>query len=216
MMVRFLLLTLFLLIPQTAKADYYLWEDPKSHFTLTFPDTWKRTSNQNVDDIITVVGPSTNGYPKCVVKTRDDKRYVIFPPSYGRSIQKEAVSTPFWQTYLGEYQDYNLSKVVDDAGLGRWHASYALAGYTDNDGTVFEKRGSIMFASLYYDTMFIVECSALEHAFNDWYFPFMGIIKSVDFKKTYNEIPTGHYRNFLKKAEKLFWFQGKPDGIIQF
>lgn len=217
MMVRiFFLLSLFVLFPQVAKADYFLWEDPKSHLTITFPDTWKIASNQNANDILTIRGPDTRGMPKCVVKTRTDKRYVIFPPQYGRSIQQEAVSKKFWDVYLKEYQDYNLAKVVDDAGLGRWHASYALAGYTDYDGTVFEKRRAIMFASLYYDTMYILECSALENSYEDWYFPFMSIVKSVDFRKLYNEIPSGHYRDFITKLEKYFWVQGKPDGITSY
>ncbi len=212
-MLRTLLFSALLLFPAAAKADYFLWEDPVSHLTITFPDTWKTAHNQKPDDILTILGPSEHGFPKCVVKTRDDKRYVIFPPQYGRSIQNEAVSSGFWKTYLDEYQDYNLAKVVDDAGLGRWHASYALAGYTDYDGRVFEKRRSIMFASLYYDTMYILECSALEHAYEDWYFPFMSIVKSVDFRKMYNEVPSGHYRNFMKKAERYFWVQGRPDGV---
>ena len=196
-----------------AKADYFLWEDPATHLTITFPDTWKVTHNQDANDIFTVNGPDTNGYPKCVVKARDDKRYVIFPPRYGRSIQHDALSKPFWEAYLGDYQDYMITDTFDDAGMGRWHASYAQASYTNYDGSVYENRGAIMFASLYYDTMYIVECSAVSHAYERWYPAFTDIIKSIDFQQTYNESPVGHYRNFLTDAERYFWVQAEPHAV---
>lgn len=213
-MVRSLLISaLILLCPMTAKADYYVWQDPASGLSMSFPDTWKTVGDIDKADVITIVGPSdNNANPRCVVKVKDDKRFVIFPVQYGPDVQKEAVSRPFWEMYLGEYSDYTLNEVYNDSGLGRWHASYALAGYMKQDGTVLERRRAIMFASLYFDKMYIVECSSLDHAYDQWHFPFMSIIKSIDFKKMYNELPTGHYRDFQKKAEKYFWSQTSPDG----
>lgn len=214
-MLRIVLFLSLMLVPTAAKADYYVWKDPKSGLTISFPDVWKKASNQNPADVFTIIGPSgNNANPKCTVKILSDKRFVIFPPRYGRDINQVAHSRSFWEEYLGQYDDYTLYDIYDDGGLGRWHASYTLAGYTRMNGTVQERRRGIMFSSLYYDKMYTVECSAREHAYDDWHFKFMTIIKSIDFKKMYNEIPTGNYRDFLRDVDVYFWHQNSQNAVV--
>lgn len=214
---RFLLLLTLILIPvQSAKADYYLWEDPKSELTITFPDTWKTVSSSHPDAILTVLGPSDNGNPKCEVKASEDKRYVIYPPDYGDAIQREAVSIPFWKSYMGNYDDSSISRVYDGGGLGRWLASYAFANYSMRNGTAIQQRRGIMFASLYYNTLYVVECSSLNHDYERWDNDFRSIIKSIDFKKIYHERPIGDYADFLKGANQYFWAQTGPEGTTQY
>lgn len=212
------LAALFLISPAfitEAQADVFAWQHPDSGLTVSFPDTWKRSSNQDPRDVFTVVAPSgNNANPKCVVKVLDDKRFVIFPARYGKAVNKEAHSRVFWERYLASYDDYTVYDVYDDGGLGRWHASYTTAGYTDMNGSVVERRRGIMFSSLYFDKNYIVECSAREHAYEDWHFHFTSIIKSIDFKKMYNEIPSGNYRDFLTKADKYFWSQNSNKATV--
>lgn len=209
----FLFAILFLLPATSARADYFLWRDPDSGLTITFPDTWKRITGNAADDVLTIMAPSDGADPVCKVKIRDDRRYVIFPPSLGGAIQKTALSTPFWESYMEqEYIDYRLARVHDGAGLGRWFASYALASYSTQSGTAYQIRRGIMFASLYNDKVYILECSALDHAFDDWRYAFQSIVKSVDFKQAYHELPTGDYADFLKNADQMFWSQTSPAG----
>lgn len=210
----FLFLTLIVLFPAAARADYFHWRDPESGLTITFPDTWNQQNNRKPEDKLTVMAPSDNDQPVCKVKVTDDRRYVIFPPELGRDVQKTAVSVPFWKDYLGEYDGYNLSRVYDGAGLGRWHASYALASYKTHLGTAQQTRRAIMFASLYNDKLYILECSSLNHAYERWAPMFQSIVKSVDFKKAYHELKIGDYANFLKGADLYFWSQTGPDGTI--
>jgi hypothetical protein len=197
-----------------AQADYYLWEDPKSELTITFPDTWAKISNQNSADILTIIAPDRGGKAQCVVRTYPDERFVIFPPRYGHAVQKIAVSIPFWKDYLSLYDVYDIGRVYDGGGLGRWIASYATAGYMKRNGTVMEPRRALMFASLYYKTLYVVECSTLEGAYAMWEPDFRSIIKSIDFKKIYNERKTGHYANFLREADLYFWSQTDSKGTV--
>lgn len=217
-MVRFVLIALcFIGFSAPAQADIYRWSDPDSGLSLSFPDTWAPVSSRDSATVLTVMAPSSDAFPKCEVKVQDDRRYVIFPVRYGSAVQKDTLSSPFWEAYLGEYDQFTLHEVVDGAGLGRGHASYALAGYVNYDGTVLERRRAIMFASLYYDTLYVVECSALDHAYADWHFPFLSVIKSVDFVKTYNETPSGNYRDFLNPSGALFWSQtNSPDSVVRY
>lgn len=212
----FLFSLLFLLSVAPAKADYFLWQSPENGLTVTFPDTWKTQNNRNPDDILTIAGPSANANPMCKIKASNDKRYVIFPPDYGDAVQRTAVSIPFWKSYMGHYDDYIIDKVYDGGGLGRWLASYALGSYTMRDGTTLQQRRAIMFASLYYDTLYIVECSALNQGYERWDKDFKSIIKSIDFKKIYHEHPHGDYANFLKGAEQYFWAQTGPKGTVAY
>jgi hypothetical protein len=115
---------------------------------------------------------------------------------------------------LASYDDYDIGRVFDGGGLGRWRASYATAGYTKRDGTAYMSRRGIMFASLYYDTVYVVECSSLEHAYEKWHRDFMSVIKSIDFKQIYHLKKTGKYADFLKDADKYFWSQSGPEGTI--
>ena len=216
-MLRTLLFTAFLLVPTSARADYFVWQDEKSGLSLTFPDTWKMQANANPDTILTVMGPAgDNGQPVCRVDVRPDKRYTIYPARYGDAVQKTAVSTPFWKNYLSQYDSYEIGRVQDGAGLGRWFASYAMASYGKHFGEVRQSRRAIMFASLYYDKMYVVECSSLSHAYEQWDLDFRGIVKSVDFKKAFHELPTGEYANFLNDAEMYFWAQTGPEGTIAY
>lgn len=214
---KFLIFLIVLFAPfQVAKADYFLWQDPKSGLTATFPDTWKEQNNRKPEDVLTVSGPSNGDDPKCVIKVSDDKRYTIFPSDYGRAVQHDAVSVPFWKSYYASYDDYTIDRVYDGGGLGRWLASYALGSYELRDGTVFQQRRALMFASLYYDKLYIVECSSLNHAYERWDNNFRSIIKSIDFKKTYHERKTGDYYDFLAKADKYFWAQTGPEGTTAY
>lgn len=215
-MTRILLLITFLIFPSIAQADYFVWQDPKTGLSLTYPDTWKRQNNRHVDTILSVVAPSDGDNPVCTVKASDDKRYTIFPPDYGDAVQREAVSIPFWKSYMANYDDYEINKVYDGAGLGRWLASYATASYTTRNGTQAEARRGLMFASLYYDKLFIVECSTLAAGYEKWENNFRSIIKSIDFKKIYNKRVIGEYHNFLKGADMYFWAQTGPEGTKRY
>jgi hypothetical protein len=215
-MTRILLLIALFIFPSMAQADYFVWQDPKSGLSLSYPDTWERQNNRHVDTVLSVVAPSNSDNPVCDVKVSDDKRYTIFPPEYGDAVQRDAVSIPFWKSYMGNYDEYEINKVYDGAGLGRWHASYATASYTKRNGTQHEARRGIMFASLYYDQLFIVECSTLAAGYGRWHNNFRSFIKSIDFKKIYNERAIGEYHDFLKNADLYFWAQTGREGTTRY
>ena len=114
-MTRILLaLTVFLFSTLPAKADYFLWEDPKSGLTMTFPDTWKRQSMRDgAGEVLRILAPSNGDDPTCTVNITDDKRYTIFPADYGDAVQRTAVSIPFWKQYMGNYDDLSLIHISE-------------------------------------------------------------------------------------------------------
>jgi len=216
MKLRFLPLIAVLFFATPARADYFVWKDEKTGLSMTFPDTWKMQNNVKPQTIMTVMAPSDHDQPVCKVDVSPDKRYTIYPARYGDAVQRVAASTDFWKKYLQAYDTYTIDNVYDGAGLGRWFASYALVSYSEHFGTVLQTRRAIMFASLYNDKMYVVECSSLNHAYERWAADFKGVIKSIDFKKVFHELPTGEYANFLKNSEMYFWDQVGPEGTTAY
>ncbi|MEM6812172.1 MAG: hypothetical protein AAF549_06870 [Pseudomonadota bacterium] len=195
-------------------ADYYVWEDSKTGLSATFPDRWEHQTNRNPVDVLTIEAPSANDDAVCKIKAIDDKRYTIFPASKGNAVQKVAVSIPFWKSYMAHYDDFEIARVYDGGSLGQWIASYATFSYTARDGSVSQSRRGIGFASLYYDNLYIIECSSLSHAYERWDNDFKSVIKSVDFKRIYHSHKEGEYESFLNNAKQYFWAQTGPEGTI--
>lgn len=180
-----------------AKADYFVWQDPKTGASLSFPDTWRTINNQKPDDIVTVLGPSQDDYPVCRLRAREDKRYVVDPVWKSAAVQKLAYSGAFWESYTGEYDNVQVHQYQDGAGLGRAFASMGIASYNLPGYDPSALRTGIMWGGLYYDTAFILDCSSSTKSFADWQPDFLSIAKSVDMRKTHHELVTGNYRNFI-------------------
>ncbi len=181
----------------SAQAGQFFYEDQKERFTMSFPDTWARVTNQKADDKITIAGPGVGDYATCKVRVRKDRRFVIFPGKYDSDIQKVAYSRDFWNNYLGDYDNVVVDTFKDEAGLGLGYASMAEASYETAEGTLVRKRG-VMFASLYHDRLYVVDCSSEESVFQKWRPAFLSIVKSVDFGSVRHAKTNGHYREFNK------------------
>jgi hypothetical protein len=181
-----------------AQAEVFYYQDPVTKVSVTVPDTWRRTNDQKADDVLTFLAPG-NDYAACRVRARADRRTLIYPNRYAGEVQRMNYSRAFWEDYLGEYDDVVLHSVTDNAGLGRGFASYAEASYTTAVGPKVEKR-AVVYAALYNDTAYILECSSAVGTFSRWQHHFGSVLKSVDFRKIVHELPTGHYRNFLRDA----------------
>lgn len=194
----------------SARADYFVWEDPTTGLSLSFPDTWKIVSNNEDNDLITIMPPSSRDHAACRVRDNVDRRYLIYPPRYSAAIQKIDVSLDFWSDYLQEYTNPEIYNMQNGAGLGRGFASYAVAGY---DGMVqgpYMHRKALMLASLYDDDLFVIECSSHADAFDSWKSIFLSIAGSVSFKQVDGVPAAGYYRNFLADPDLVFRdFEGR-------
>lgn len=187
-----------------ARADIFVWQDAKSGVSLSFPDTWEIVNNSDSDDVVRIAAPGRADEAGCRIRVRSDRRFLIYPPRYDDSVQKVAYGRDFWTRFLGEeYNTPSIEAFGEPAGLGRGYGSYVLASYVVPGPDSDSSRRGISFVSLYRDTAYITECSALKGVYEKWSPVFRSIVKSVDFRKAVHELPTGHYRNFL--YETSFW-----------
>lgn len=204
-----LITVLILLVIGTtsARAEVFVWKDPHSGVSLSFPDRWALTHNQKPDDIITITAPiitDANDHAACRIRAREDHRFSIYPARFHDEIQRVYFGPTFWNSYIAEYDRGRIDHVHDNAGLGLAHASYAEITFRDLSGV--SKHG-IALAGLYNNKLYIFECAAKFDAFHKWKDAFGGILKSVDFEKIIQQNPTGQYRNFL--GDRKTRIQGK-------
>lgn len=183
------------LAASTARAEMFFYEDNDDNYTITFPDNWAIIDNQKPDDKLTIAGQGTYDYATCRVRVREDRRFVIYPGKFDSDVQKVAYSRDFWNTYLGEYNNVVVDAFKDSSGLGLGYASMAEASYETAEGPLVRKRG-LMFASLYHDHLYAVDCSSEESVYQKWRPVFLSIVKSVDFEAVRHKDRSGHYRDF--------------------
>ncbi len=199
----------FFMVQAPALADYFVWKDPKSGISLSYPDTWKMASQRQPEEVLTLLAPSTSGEDAlCRVRVREDRRYLIYPPHLGREVQTVSYNRDFWDEYLNEYDNVAVYGTVDEAALGRGFGSFVVAGY---DAAMFSpdrRRRGIAASSLYFDKAYIVDCSASIESFERWQPLFLSVIGSVDFTKTHDELWSGNYRNFFADPRLEFKWPG--------
>ena len=181
----------------SAQAEVYFWQDPATKLSVTVPDTWRMVHDQKPDDVLTFLAPGENDHAGCTLRVREDRRFVIYPVRYSGSIQRLNYSRDFWEKYITEYDNGVLNAVTDNASLGRGFASYADASYVTTIGPKMNKR-ALIFASVYNDRAYILECSAEAASYDKWYNSFLSIAKAVNFRKIIYEFPAGNYRDFLQ------------------
>lgn len=186
-----------------AKADYNVWTDAQTGATVTFPDTWKQVTNATPVDLITLSVPSGDDDATCRLRAEEDKRFLIYPNKFRSDIRDIYFSNDFWAKYATNYDNVNILKQQDNAGLGQGFASMTLASYTtppsEIDAGDGRERGGIMAVTNYYDKVYIAECSSSMVGYSKYHIPFLSFFKSISFKKSYHELAVGEYRNFLSE-----------------
>jgi hypothetical protein len=192
----------FLGIAAPAHANYFVWQDPDTGASLTFPDTWRTINNQKPDDLVTIIAPVAADRPICRLRARADQRFTYYPATYAPDVQRFAYGDTFWPEYTAEYDNVTFETAVDDVVFGGVPASMAVANFTDsaprNEAVI---RTGQFWAGLAYDTAFILDCSATRVSFGFWQSEFLKIAQSVNVPRPVTNPVTGGYRrDFIRTA----------------
>ncbi len=161
--------------------------------SLTVPDSWHMVHNQKPDDILTFIAPSDGAFPLCRMRARQDRRFVIYPQRYSRSIQHLYYSDAFWEAYAGEFLEGEVTLASDNAGLGRGRGSFAEITFIPDAAPKVQRKG-VVFASLYRDKAYILECSVEASVYKSWLPAFLSVAKSVEFRSEIAQLPGGQYK----------------------
>lgn len=196
---RFLLCLSVLFITLSAlpaNAEYYVWQDPESRMSFKVPDTWQIALNENVDDVVTFRAPGQNQHAGCRMRVTEDGRFKIFPEAVSDHVVNANLGQDFWEQFaLKEYKYFRLHEVKKKKGLGNGFATMADISYVPQITPVHKR--SLIWATLYNNKLYMLDCSAETHAFRSWFENFMFVLGSVGMRSEIEELPTGNYRYFL-------------------
>lgn len=186
-------------ISGTARADYVVWMDAKTRATVSYPDSWKQMNNQQPDDLITLSVPSGEDEAVCRLRANEDRRFLIYPVRFGDEVRDINFTDEFWTNYTSSYDQVNIIRKENNAGLGRGFASMTLISYVSPPDEPMKERGGIMAVTNYHDKVYVAECSSSIVSYKKYHAAFLAFFKSINFKKSYHELAVGDYRNFLSE-----------------
>lgn len=193
-----------------ARADYIVWQDAENGARLSYPDTWKMMNNQQPDDVITLSLPSGDNRAQCRVRAREDRRFLIYPNRYREAVRDLNFTQDFWKDYTASYDNVNMIRQQNEAGLGQGFASMTLISFTTPptdipagapvvEGQSYsESRAGLMAVTNYGDKVYVAECTSTSASYPKYHSLFLSFFKTIYFKPAYSVTKVGYYRNFLK------------------
>jgi hypothetical protein len=197
-----------------ARADTFVWTDPKYGYTMSFPDSWRMQTQDNPTTQMRVAGPIGEDLATCKMEVRKDGRTLIYPKRLVDEAVMDKLGRDFWDRYTGELINPQISDYYAPASLGDKGDGTAIrVGFLQNDGkgTQVPMTG-IMIASLYGPDLYVASCSSRYEMYGRYAALFGSILDSITLEKTYHPFATGYYRNFLMDP-KLVLPRSKPGTV---
>ncbi len=181
-----------------AKADYVVWTDVHTGAYVSYPDTWKAINNQQPDDIITLSLPSGEDNAVCRLRANEDRRFMIYPNRFRKDIRDINFTNDFWADYTASYDNVNVIRQQNAAGLGQGFASMTLISFVTPPDEPFANKAGLMLVTNYGDKVYVAECTSNAMNYRKYHTLFLTFFKTIDFKPAYSVTTVGDYRNFLK------------------
>lgn len=181
-----------------AKADYVVWTDVHTGAHVSYPDTWKTINNQQPDDVITLSLPSGEDNAVCRLRAREDRRFLIYPNRYRDEVRDTNFVDNFWEDYTSSYENVNVIRQQNEAGLGQGYASMTLISFITPPDEPLAQKAGLMVVTNYGDKVYIAECTSSAMSYKNYHTAFLSFFKTINFKPAYSVTKVGDYRNFLK------------------
>ncbi|HRK97917.1 MAG TPA: hypothetical protein PLE43_05485 [Alphaproteobacteria bacterium] len=187
-----------LVMTASAKADYIVWTDIHTGARVSYPDTWKTINNQQPDDIITLSIPSGEDNASCRLRANEDRRFVIYPNRYRDEVRDTNFTNDFWTDYTASYDNVNVIRQQNEAGLGQGYASMTLISFVTPPDEPYADKAGLMLVTNYGDKVYVAECTSTSMSYRQYHTAFLSFFKTISFKPAYSVTKVGDYRNFLK------------------
>ncbi|MDD3021173.1 MAG: hypothetical protein PHX61_09400 [Alphaproteobacteria bacterium] len=180
------------------KADYVVWTDLDTGAHISYPDTWKTINNQQPDDIVTLSLPSGEDNAVCRLRANEDRRFLIYPNRFRGDIREINFTNNFWEDYTASYDNVNVIRQQNEAGLGQGFASMTLISFVTPPDEPFANKAGLMLVTNYGDQVYVAECTSNAMNYRKYHTSFLSFFKTISFKPAYSVTTVGDYRNFLK------------------
>jgi len=199
------LFAFFMLISSgVASANYFLWNDAKNDFSLSFPDNWQMQNPTGGNSRIRVMAPITEDRAQCQVDVAEDNRFNVYPKTMMTKVVEENMDKTFWEEKLaGMYKKHTLTEFYSPSIMGGNGDATAIRYYFVSDDN--EKMYGAMIGSIYGGKQYMVECKAIRDKFDKYAQLFSRVMESVQLEQKYHPFAIGYYRDFLhdRRFEEL-------------
>lgn len=182
-----------------AKADIFLWTDPKTGMRVSFPDDWRRDLSLDRDERLTIRAPLADDYATCHFHARKDGRALIYPYRYLQTITNQKFDESYWDNVMMGYDQPEILFIKNNSPIDKAWATYALVNYSEPTGrnNNMRRMQAVMFAGFYGEQSFLVRCAARQDRFDHWRPMFFSLIRAMELKSAYQDEEWMEYRNFL-------------------
>jgi hypothetical protein len=214
----FLLLTFLLSLSSIARAEVYVWQDPKYDITLTFPHDWMRQAKEGDDLRLHILAPQGADHAACRVFANNDNRFLYVPPvgatEVTQTVQDEQALKGILANRLA-YTDVNLIGYQNVGSLGKGPATVAIGQFQkDWNGNKIAMQ-SIVFGGYVQGLETIFQCESTSDGWARWHPLFMSMAESFDFPVRTAALKNGYYLDFM--ADGFVYFPvGNQQGIARY
>lgn len=182
-----------------AHADYVVWTDAATGAKVSYPDTWQKLNDRQPDDVLTLSVPSGEDHATCRLRASEDRRFLVYPNRLRDEVRDINFVENYWQDYTAAYDNVNVIRQQNNAGLGQGFASMTLVSFTTPADEPYEQRAGLMVVTNYGDKVYVAECSSTSMSYKKYHVPFLSFFKTISFKPAYSVVKVGNYRNFLSE-----------------
>ena len=216
---KYIFAFVLLFIAMPAKAEVFVWQDPKFDITLTYPDNWMYQGTDKASDArLHIVAPQGQDEAACRVMASNDNRFLYVPPQgaidVARFVQDEKTLKGIFANHLN-YNDVRLVKYVDLSSIGKGPATMAVAQYYKQVGGDQVPMQSIVFGGYVQGLETVFQCESEAYAWDKWQDLFMNMAATFDFPARTHPLKNGYYRDFIADGSVYFPI-GDQQGVARY
>jgi len=181
----------------SAKADVYVWEDPDTRVTISYPDRWEPQGGLVAPDIYRLIVDGDDK-AECTLSAHTDRRFLIYPRKYMDDAVRKEVDNDYWHTHFSNVDNLEFD-YIREGGLGFGDARVAMVTFDRTVGENITRKTAITFASVYGDQQVVFQCESNAAVFDEYKDVFGSVVDSIEFAPKYQMEKQGMYRDFFKE-----------------
>lgn len=213
-----LALWVFVGLSAQVKAEIFVWQDPVTKMSLSFPEEWRPQSLDNQEERLFILHPQAHDMASCTVLAHEDRRAMMIPTAHDFDVMKDVFSNEnLIDALLARgIQNPSIEQRIDNAGFGPQPAVIVSVNYALENGSQPFPMHALIFSTLDKGYNMSLMCAAYRPRFEAYRSTFVNIAKSVDFPNGNAPFPNGLYRRFQDEGYVYLLEGSQKEGISRY
>lgn len=183
---------LVLASPLSTKAEVFVWNDPESAMSLSYPDHWLRQAQLSPGQKLVISHPQYQDFAHCTLH----KRQKTDPLLNAQVMLDEMI--------VRGLDGVSIMKHRANAAWANRTATISEIGFShDYNGKAYPMR-AVSYATIMNQQLYTLTCAAYAPRFENHQTLFASVAASVRSRITATPFVNGHYRPFIHEHVYLF------------